>query len=204
MQNLRHYGKFRNEEVIVLGYKPSMNACMICRVTMLPVDEQTGLRQIASSVYAQGRDYLIPILQGERHRSNVDWFTYLASKMYRNDGSVISIPLKEVTDLEDKQKAFFKGYGESIEGKPVTNPAATVNPNLPNPEVEGGTVLATHGDPTRLGVPAPANVDIASALASLAASQEKMADSLSSLVKKVKAPPARKKAAKKVAASKSV
>lgn len=198
MSNLRHYGKFRNEEVIVLGYKPSMNACMICRVTMLPVDEQTGLRQIASSVYAQGRDYLIPILQGERHRSNVDWFTYLASKMYRNDGSVISIPLKEVTDLEDKQKAYFKGYGESIEGKPVTNPAATLDYHP-----ESGKVMETHGDPTRLGVPAPANVDIASALASLAASQEKMADSLSSLVKKVKAPVARKKAAKKVAASKS-
>jgi hypothetical protein len=165
---------------------------------MLPVDEQTGLRQIASSVYAQGRDYLIPILQGERHRSNVDWFTYLASKMYRNDGSVISIPLKEVTDLEDKQKAYFKGYGESIEGKPVTNPAATLDYHP-----ESGKVMETHGDPTRLGVPAPANVDIASALASLAASQEKMADSLSSLVKKVKAPVARKKAAKKVAASKS-
>lgn len=199
MSPLRHYGKFRNEEVIVLGYKPSMNACMICRVTMLPVDEQTGLRQIASSVFAQGRDYLIPILQGERHRSSVDWFTYLASKMYRNDGSVISIPLKEVTDLEETQKAFFKGYGDSIEGKPVTNPAATVRP-----EVEGGTVMESVGDPTRLGIPAPssANADIAAALASLAASQEKMASSLESLIKKVKAPVARKKAAKK-AASKS-
>ena len=197
MASLRHYGKFRNEEVIVLGYKPSMNACMICRVTMLPVDEQTGLRQIASSVFAQGRDYLIPILQGERHRSNVDWFTYLASKMYRNDGSVISIPLKEVTDLEDKQKAFFKGYGESVEGKPVTNPSATVDYHP-----ESGKVMETYGDPTRLGVPAPANVDIASALASLAASQEKMADTLASLVKKVKAPVARKKATKK-ASSKS-
>ena len=196
MASLRHYGKFRNEEVIVLGYKSSMNACMICRVTMLPGDEQAVLRQIASSVHSQGRDYLIPVLQGERHRSNVDWFTYLASKMYRNDGSVISIPLKEVTDMEDKQKAYFKGYGESIEGKPVTNPSATVT------HPDSGLALATHGDPTRLGVPAPASVDMAAALASLAESQAKMAESLATLIKKV-APAKKKPAAKKKAAPKS-
>lgn len=192
MGTLRHYGKFRNEEIVVLGYKPSMNACMICRVTMLPVDEQTALRQIASSVFAQGRDYLVPILQGERHRSNVDWFTYLASKMYRNDGSVISIPLKEVTDLEEKQKAFFKGYGESVEGKPVTNPAATLDY-----QPESGKAMETVGDPTRLGVPAPVGTDVASALALLAESQAKMAASLESLAKKIKAPAKRKTAAKK-------
>lgn len=196
MSILRHYGKFRNEEVIVLGYKSSMNACMICRVTMLPGDDQASLRQIASSVHAQGRDYLIPILQSERHRSNVDWFTYLASKMYRNDGSVISIPLKEVTDLEDKQKAYFKGYGESVEGKPVTNAAATLDY-----QPESGKVMETHGDPTRLGVPAPVSMDIAAALASLAESQAKMVGTLETLVKKVKAPAKKKTPAKKASKS---
>ena len=113
---LRHYGKFKNEEIVVLGYKKSMNTVMICRLTMLPADEQAALRQIASSAYAQSKcDYLVPILQNERHKSNQDWFTYLANRLQRHDGSVMILPLKEIEDMDPDQKAFFKGWGTSIE-----------------------------------------------------------------------------------------
>lgn len=112
---LRHYAKFKNEEVIILGYRKSMNAVMICRMTALPADEQANLRQIASSTYAQSNcDYLIPVLGNERHKSGEDWFTYLARRLHRNDGSVAVLPLKEMQDMDPDQKAFFKGYGRSI------------------------------------------------------------------------------------------
>lgn len=113
---LRHYAKFRNEEVIVLGYRKSMNAVMLCRLTGLPADEQAALRQIASSSYAQSKcDYLIPVLANERHKSGEDWFTYMARRLHRNDGTVAVIPLKEMVDMDADQKAFFKGYGRSID-----------------------------------------------------------------------------------------
>ena len=112
---LRHYATFKNEEVIVLGYRKSMNAVMICRITSLPADEQASLRQIASSTYAQSNcDYLIPVLTNERHKSGEDWFSYLARRLHRNDGSVAVLPLKEMHDMDRDQKAFFKGYGRSI------------------------------------------------------------------------------------------
>lgn len=113
---LRHYAKFRNEEVIILGYRKSMNAVMICRLTGLPADEQAALRQIASSSYAQSKcDYLIPVLGNERHKSGEDWFTYLARRLHRNDGTVAVIPFKEMMDMDTDQKAFFKGYGRSVD-----------------------------------------------------------------------------------------
>ena len=112
---LRHYAKFKNEEVIVLGYRKSMNSVMICRVNYLPADEQAALRQIASSSYAQSScDYLIPILGVERHKSGEDWFSYLARRLHRNDGSVVVLPLKEVVDMDTDQKNFFKGWGKSV------------------------------------------------------------------------------------------
>ena len=112
---MRHYAKFRNEEVIILGYKASMNSVMITRVTMLPGDDQSTLRQIASSVFAQDNcDYLVTVLQSERHKSGTDWFTYLATRLQRNDGSVSVIPLKELADMNPDQRAFFKGCGKTI------------------------------------------------------------------------------------------
>ncbi len=112
---LRHYGKFKNEEVIILGYRKSMNSVMICRSTMLPADEQAALRQIASSAYAQSNcDYLIPILEHERHKSGQAWFSYLAQRLHRNDGSVVVLPLKEIMEMDPDQKALFKGWGSSI------------------------------------------------------------------------------------------
>ncbi len=111
----RHYGKFKNEEVVVLGYNKTLNAVMICRVNYLPADEQAQLRSIASSSYAQSScDFLIPILGIERHKSGKDWFTYLAFRLHRNDGSVLSLPLKEVVELDTDQKNFFKGWGTSV------------------------------------------------------------------------------------------
>lgn len=114
MSNQRHFAKLRGEEVVVIGYKRSMNACMICRLNSLPQDESMQLRRIASSVNSQEKDYLVQTLQVEQHKSGQDWFTYLVARLHRGDGSVSSIPLKELEDMHQGQKAFFKGYGKSV------------------------------------------------------------------------------------------
>jgi hypothetical protein len=44
--------------------------------------------------------------------------------MYRNDGSVLSFPLKDIEAMNEGQKAFFKGYGAAIE--PTGGPSQRV------------------------------------------------------------------------------
>ena len=112
----RHFGTIRGgEEVVIAGYNKSINACLIVRVNHLPQDEAAELRRIAMSTSAQNLDYLIPTLRVELHKSGQDWFTHLATRLYRNDGGVANIPLKEVETMNEQQKAFFKGYGAAVE-----------------------------------------------------------------------------------------
>lgn len=213
---MRHYAKFRNEEVIILGYKASMNSVMISRVTMLPGDDQSILRQIASSVYAQDNcDYLVTVLQSERHKSGTDWFTYLATRLQRNDGSVSVIPLKELVDMNPEQRAFFKGWGKTIteagekaseeehlgmgssimgeDYKPTLDPNATVGPS--------GVKFPVTQDNQ--------NKQMMDMIAQMAAGQAALAESVAKLAAQVNSKPApakrkaapRKKAASKKAAS---
>jgi hypothetical protein len=121
----RHFGTIRGgEEVVIMGYNKSTNSCLIVRVTHLPQDEGAELRRIAMSTTAQNLDYLIPTLRVELHKSGQDWFTHLASRLYRNDGAVANIPLKEIETLNDQQKAFFKGFGSAVE--PAGGPSSRV------------------------------------------------------------------------------
>jgi len=132
----RHFGTVRGEEVVVAGYNKSTNACMIVRINHLPQDEAAELRRIAMSATAQNLDYLVPTLRVERHKSNQDWFTHLVTRMYRNDGSVLSFPLKDIEVMNEGQKAFFKGYGAAIE--PTGGPSDRVGKDS-----EFGGVLPT-------------------------------------------------------------
>jgi hypothetical protein len=73
---------------------------------------------------AQNLDYLIPTLRVEIHKSGQDWFTHLATRLYRNDGAVSNISLKELETMNEQQKAFFKGYGAAVE--PAGGPSGRV------------------------------------------------------------------------------
>lgn len=106
----KHYAKYRGNELIILGFSPSDGSCLVCNVAALPVAEQQQLRMIASSAVGQSVDYLVPILQKERHPSGTDWFSYLATRLRRRDETVSKLPLKELEDLNTDQKAVFKGY----------------------------------------------------------------------------------------------
>ncbi len=228
---LRHYGKFRNEEIIIVGYRKSMNAVMICRVTSLPADEQASLRQIASSAYAQSHcDYLVPVLQNERHKSGSDWFTYLASRLHRNDGSVAVLPLKEMQEMDPDQKAFFKGYGKSIaeaaEIRSKQEEVVGVGHQIAGEDLEGykpinplaETQVPEPGAPPVAAVEMPTEEEakpyvdrdamMLQLMQQMVAGQQQIAEGLQNLEKKVatKRPATRKKAAsrKKVAAKPAV
>lgn len=193
LPTFRHYGKFQREEVVVLGYNKTMNDVIIARVTGLPVDDQMHLRQIASSTHAQTQDYLIPVLQGERHASGTDWWTYLYSRLVRNDKTVIRAPFKDITDMNPDQRALFGGYGKPAQPEPDAPP-------LGSPEHNEAAQQALVDVPETAPVPAPvapAQPDLVAAIASLADSQAKMAESLEKLTAKVKSPPRRKAAPKK-------
>jgi hypothetical protein len=173
----RHFGAVRGEEVVVAGYNKSTNACMIVRINHLPQDEAAELRRIAMSATAQNLDYLVPTLRVERHKSNQDWFTHLVTRMYRNDGSVLSFPLKDIEAMNEGQKAFFKGYGTAIE--PTGGPSQRVGADtefssvLPTADAnpEDVVVAAEVVQPPRI----PANLAEAQGLSPTPATDPEMA-----------------------------
>lgn len=158
----RHFGTIRGgEEIVIMGYNKSTNSCLIVRVTHLPQDEGAELRRIAMSTTAQNLDYLIPTLRVELHKSGQDWFTHLASRLYRNDGSVANLPLKEIEALNDQQKAFFKGFGSAVE--PAGGPSSRVGGNQ-----EFSTPISTKDEEIVVATPVseaqvPANLEQARA-----------------------------------------
>jgi hypothetical protein len=108
-----HHGSFRGDELIVLGYNPDRNECMVVRVSGLPMNEQSDLRRIAGSKTAQNSNYLIPILTKISAPDGQDWFSYLAQKRTQRNSPVFTLPMKEIQDtLDPDQRAFFKGYGK--------------------------------------------------------------------------------------------
>lgn len=203
---MRHYGKYRNEEVIVIGYNKGQNAVMICRVGALPGDEQMELRRIASSVNAQGQDYLVGTLQGERHKSGADWFTYIAGRLRRNDGSVLSLPIKEVEEMNQEQVAFFKGYGASALNKNAQAEMARNNQQVPQAHAD---VPVENMDPAPPAAPAQGGTDPAllALLQQMADGQQALLEGMEDLAKQIKSSrkaPSRKKAgAKKSTAKKA-
>jgi hypothetical protein len=225
MSTHRHFGTIRGgEEVVIAGYNKSTNACLICRVTHLPQDEGADLRRIAMSTSAQNLDYLIPTLRVEIHKSGQDWFTHLATRLYRNDGAVSNISLKELETMNDQQKAFFKGYGAAVEPEggasgrvggaqefstpianedgavvataPITETSAPAN--LEQARLQGVVSPTPQNDPEMARAAAQANGggndQMLAALTALAAASTKQAEAMEAMAAKMK-PAARKKAA---------
>lgn len=228
---LRHFGTIRGgEEIVILGYNKGTNACLIARLHSLPQDESAQLRQIASSSTAQNLDFLVTLLRNEVHKSQTDWFTHLATRLHRNDGSVLSLPIKEIETMNEQQKAFFKGYGAPVE--PDGGPSQRVGSDqeFRTPIAEGEEIVVA--EPASPQAQAPANLEQAQAagiaptpatdaemaraaaqaggadptaamlqaLTSLAESQAKQADAMAKMADKMKPAPRRTVRKKKVAA----
>lgn len=185
----RHYATFRREEVIVAGYNRGRNDCLVVRLTMLPVDEQADLRRIASSTIAQSQDTLTMLLMGERHKSGRDWMTHLAERKQRNDGSVMTLPLKELEDMHPEQKAFFKGYGKPVAApKPVAVQEEAEIPVAALDEVILGTV---NGVETTVSTQ-PATVSTGMSDPALVAVLTRLAEGQEALIREMRKRPSRK------------
>lgn len=151
----RHFGQVRGEEVVIAGHHKSMNSCLIVRLSNLPQDEAQQLRTIAMSTTAQNLNYLIPTLRVELHKSGQDWFTYLVTRLQRGDGSVINMPMKEIEAMNESQKSFFKGYGESVEPKGGPSSRVGKDTEFRTPLVDvSGEVYADVPDETPRRAPA--------------------------------------------------
>jgi len=119
----RHFGKLTqtNEEVVILGYQASFNELLIAVLAAMPYAEAAALRTIVSSATAQGKDYLMDVvsgsvLQGAHHPNGEDWQSYLIKQAVGGrNGMVRKVPMSEVEFADQTQKAFFAGYGPSIE-----------------------------------------------------------------------------------------
>lgn len=175
---LRHYGKYNREEVIVVGYNKGNNALMLVRVNALTMDDQNALRTIASSEVAQKTDYLVTLLSHEPHpATKEDWFSFLCKHPSRKHVLLMGIPLKEVSEMNKDQLAFFKGYGRSVQN-PGTAVAAAPAP-VPAAPVQQGM------DPALMQL-----------LGSLVDGQNRLTESMERLANKLK--PVKTKAARKI------
>jgi len=202
MPTFRHYAKWNQEEVIILGYNNKMNDCIIVRVTALPVDDQVHLRQIASSTYAQTQDFLMPLLQSQMHASKYDWLRYLLTRLARNDKTVVKVPLKDLSEMNPEQKAFFGGWGKST-SKPESAKAPLGSPehNEQAQQEQQALVDLPGGVQEQIDQNVPTvqsdgMAQIAKALVALAESQAAMAGTLEKLAAKVKTPRTVRKTAK--------
>lgn len=119
----RHFGKYSSngEEVVILGYRKKTNEVLIVFLSALQQQEAQDLRSIVSAEYAQKKDYLMDnvggnVLEKAHHPSGNDWQSYLMRQaVARRGGMVRSVSLKDVEFFDEGQKAFFGGYGVSIE-----------------------------------------------------------------------------------------
>lgn len=205
MQNPRHFGKFQNEEVLVIGYKKTGNVLMIVKINALPIEDQTTLRSIATSPAAQNVDYLIPLLTGEPHRSGKDWFTFLANN--QRSGITMQVSPTKVEDMNSEQYNYWAGWGNSIREQtqtggrpPMVEPApasqaapltevphqvsAPVDPAMP------AVAEALYDTPTQVEVAAvapavdPVMAQLAQAMSSIADTQGRMVETLDKIEKR--------------------
>lgn len=114
----RHFAKLKQtkDEAIILGYRMKTNEVLICIPAALPGEDATKLRELAMSAEGQGADYLMEyVLANAHHVSGTDWQTYVIKQSNHRRGAVRSVGLNDLDFLDPTQKAFYAGYGPSIE-----------------------------------------------------------------------------------------
>jgi hypothetical protein len=109
-----HFGRWRDEEVVIAGHKESINQVLLVRLNALPADEKEHLVKIAASEAAQQEDYLVNILERVNHKSNRKWVEHIFEHLRRGNSAFQSVSLKDVQEMNQVQKNFFKGYGEPV------------------------------------------------------------------------------------------
>ena len=203
----RHFGKYTGggvsgggEDIVILGHRATENDLLVCFLAAMTIEYAQQLRSIAMSDEAQRRDYLMPVLAGAHHRTGDNWQSFMIRAASRGGRTVRKITMKDVEFYDATQKAFFSGYGASIEPeedarRKARNAAQTAIltgvPVAPPTEEQIQAAMAAQAPlqavpaaPAAPAAPDPAMAMIAEALASLAAGQA----ALSAAVNNMQAP----------------
>lgn len=204
----RHFGIYEGnkEEVIILGYRKKTNDVLIAFPSALQQQDAQDLRRIVSGEAAQKKDYLMDTVGGSvlasAHHSSagIDWQTYLLKQAEsgRGNGVVRKTTMKEIEFFDQSQKAFFAGYGNSIEPEiealrqnrlQAQEASLTGRQVLPEPTVEeinaakARQEAAANLAATALAAPAAPVVDpnaaLVAALSAIAAGQQAILEKLS-------------------------
>jgi hypothetical protein len=208
----RHFAKFipTGEEVVVIGYRQKTNDVLVTFPSAMAQQESQDLRRIVMSKEAQSKDFLMDVvggsvLQSAHHPSGTDWQTYLIRQaaMGRSQ-SVRKLTVKDLEFYDDSQKAYFGGYGESIEPEVdavrktriQAQDAAMSGRPLPEP------IVATAA-PVAPVEPAAAS-EMVSALTAIAQGQAAILEALANMNKPAKKAPRRKAPTKRKVATKKV
>lgn len=217
-QGNRHFATIEGsgEEVIIIGYRAKTNDVLVAIPAALTQEESQNLRMVVQSAAAQGKDYLMDqvggsVLGGAHHPSaGVDWQTFLLRAAASGRSSVARrMTIKELNFLDPSQKAFFGGYGPSIEpevdarrkSRIQAQDAALNGQALPEPAQVAPAPVAAPVEPAAPAVD-PVQAAMLEALSSIAAGQAALTEKLDSLGAAKKPASRRKPAAKKKAAPK--
>lgn len=214
----RHFGTVEGsgEEIIILGYNPKHNDILAAFPAAMTAEEAQNLRMVAQSAVAQGKDYLMDsisgnVLDGAHHPSaGVSWQTFLIRAAAGGRSSVArKLTMKEVAFADQSQKAFFGGYGASIEpdvdarrkNRKMAQEAMLAGQPLPEPVVAAPASTPAPAAPAEPA--ADPNAALVAALGAIVQGQNALMEKLDSLSAPAAKKPTttrRKPAAKKKAA----
>lgn len=118
----RHFAKHiaTGEEVVILGYRASMGEVLVAFLSAFSQNDAQQLRRLAASQEAQKKDFLLgtepgSILMSAHHSTGKDWQTYVIREATGRSTRVRTVTLKDLEFYDPTQKAYFAGYGESID-----------------------------------------------------------------------------------------
>jgi len=190
----RHFAKYEpnGEEVIILGYRQKTNDVLIAFPSAMSQQEAQDFRRIVQGSDAQSKDFLMDVvggsvLQAAHHPSGVDWQTHLVRQgATGRSAAVRRVTMKDLDFYDQTQKAYFGGYGESIEPEVdalrkqriQAQDAALHGRPLPEP-----TDIRTPVPAAPAPVAAPVDTALVDALGAIAASQKAILEQLATMSK---------------------
>jgi hypothetical protein len=213
-QGNRHFASVvgTNEEVAILGYRSKTGSVLVCYLSALPQSEAQALRNILQGPEAQGKDFLMDSVSGsvleKAHHPSAgrSWQEHLIRLAASRNQTVRQLTLKDLNFYDATQKAYFSGYGPSIEpdidrlrkARIIAQDAQIAGRSIPEPSQEQinqalaslpPATASSAAVPTPAAAPAPSQTDaIVGALAMLAQSQQAMMEMLSRMNGSVPAP----------------
>ncbi len=126
----RHFATYSRHTVMILGYAAPSNTVYLINPALMPGDEAEELLRIAVGPTAQGADTMAMVLKDITHqKSGQPWLTHL----WNNKGWMGTTFPDNLTDMDQDQKNFFKGFGKSL--NPETAKPEETHHVLRTPEV---------------------------------------------------------------------